>query len=167
MGIVVGGDRAWRVYRKQDLVVALHWVNGEPAMVLFPARMSDSRLARPGQGGGVVPFVIPLAVLHEYVRADGHPHLLRALEGATAAARCFGLQPHVVLLHRIIDAIVETAPDLVAMPPEPPDLARERERAGAVVGELTILDGGRTVLETEVRDPAMGHAVSTTNREGN
>jgi len=149
MGIVVGGERAWRVYRKGDVAVALHWINGEPAMVLFPVHQTGTRRA--------VPFVIPLAVLHEYVRSDGHPHYMRALQGATEAARCLQLAPEMSVLHRIIDAIVEAAPDLVAMPPEPVDLERERTQAGPVVGELTIKDGERTVVEHVVHEGEVNH----------
>lgn len=151
MGIVVGGERAWRVFRKGDIAVALHWINGEPAMVLFPAAMTEGKVRR------IVPFVVPLAVLHEYVRSDGHPNLMRALQGATDAARCLGMTPELSVVHRIIDLIVEAAPDLVAMPPEPVALAQEREQAGPVVGELTLKDGGRTVVETEVRDGGHDH----------
>ncbi len=153
MGIVVGGERAWRVFRKGDLAIALHWINGEPAMVLFPANVTASGTRR------VVPFVVPLAVLHEYVRPDGHPHLMRALQGATEAARCLNLAPEMSVLHRIIDAIVEAAPDLVAMPPEPTSLAREREKAGAVVGELTIKDKGgeRTIAEHVIHEGELSH----------
>lgn len=147
MGIVVGGEKAWRQYRKGDIAVALHWINGEPAMILFPAEAPQGRLR------GVVPFVIPLGVLHEYVRTDGHPHLWRALLGAEEAARCLGMAPETRVLHRIVDAIVEAAPDLVAMPPEPVSWEREREQAGSVVGEMSLVGGdGRVILEREVRD---------------
>lgn len=151
MGIVIGGDRAWRVFRKGDIAIALHWINGDPAMVLFPALMTESRTGR------VVPFVIPLAVLHEYVHSDGHPNLMRAMPGAIQAATCLGMTPERSVVHRIIDAIVETAPDLVRMPPEPDQWTRERDLDGAVVGELSIQDGGgRTLVETEVRMPNTG-----------
>lgn len=145
MGIVVGGERAWRKFRKGDIAVALHWIDGEPAMILFPAN------APQGVCRGVVPFVIPLAVLHEYVRSDGHPHLMRALRGAQEAARCLGMAPEMSVLHRIIDAIVEAAPDLVQMPPEPVAWERERAAAGPVLGELSIVGDGRVMLEREIR----------------
>jgi hypothetical protein len=145
MGIVVGGERAWRTFRKGDIAVALHWVDGEPAMILFPAAAPQGRCR------GVVPFVVPLAVLHEYVRADGHPQVRRALQGARAAARCLGMAPELSVLHRIIDAIVEAAPELVAMPPEPSSWEQERAAAGPVLGELSIVGDGRVLLERELR----------------
>jgi hypothetical protein len=146
MGIVVGGERAWRKYRKGDIAIALHWVNGEPAMVLFPAHMTQSRVQR------ITPYVIPLSVGHEYVASDGHPNLLRALQGATEAALCLGMTPEMSTVHRIIDAIVETIPDLVCMPPEP--VAMQRVDRGPTVGELSIQVDGQVVKEVEVTDPA-------------
>lgn len=145
MGMVIGGERAWRRFRKGDIAVALHWVNGEPAMVLFPAHMTESRVRR------IVPFVIPLSVGHEYVASDGHPNLMRALQGATEAAICLGMQPELSVVHRIIDAIVEAIPDLVAMPPEP--TALQQVDQGPAVGELSIKVDGQTVKEIEVSDP--------------
>jgi hypothetical protein len=146
MGIVVGGERAWRKFRKGDIAIALHWVNGEPAMVLFPAHMTQGRVQR------ITPFVIPLSVGHEYVASDGHPNLLRALKGATEAAMCLGMTPEMSTVHRIIDAIVETIPDLVSMPPEP--VAMQRVDRGQPVGELSIQVDGQVVKEVEVTDPA-------------
>ena len=145
MGMVIGGERAWRRFRKGDIAIALHWINGEPAMVLFPAHMTESRVQR------IVPFVIPLSVGHEYVASDGHPNLLRALQGATEAAICLGMAPELSTVHRIIDAIVEAIPDLVAMPPEP--TALQRIDQGPAVGELSIQVDGQVVKEVEVTDP--------------
>jgi hypothetical protein len=145
MGMVIGGERAWRRFRKGDLAVALHWINGEPAMVLFPAHLTESRVRR------ITPFVIPLSVGHEYVASDGHPNLVRALQGATEAAICLGMQPELSVVHRIIDAIVEAIPDLVAMPPEP--TALQRVDRGPAVGELSIQVDGQVVKEVEVSDP--------------
>ena len=147
MGMVIGGERAWRRFRKGDIAVALHWINGEPAMVLFPANMTESRVRR------IVPFVIPLSVGHEYVASDGHPNLMRALQGATEAAICLGMQPELSVVHRIIDAIVEAIPDLVAMPPEP--TALQRQDQGPAVGELSIQVDGQVVKEVEVSDPTV------------
>lgn len=145
MGIVIGGDKAWRRYRKGDIAVALHWINGEPALVLFPAHLTESRVRQ------VTPFCIPLSVAHEYVAADGHPRLLRAMQGATEAALCLGMTPELSVVHRIIDAIVEAIPDLVAMPPEP--VTWRAAAGGAPVGELTIQVAGERVHEVEVTDP--------------
>lgn len=138
MGLIVGGEKAWRKYRKGDIGISYHWVNGEPAMVLFPGNRQASPL--------ITPFVIPLSVGHQYVNSDGHPNLVNAMAAAIEAAQCLGMAPEMSTIHRIIDAIVEGMPDLVCMPPEP-DWANPVPK---VDGELTIKRDGETVLETSV-----------------
>lgn len=34
MGLIIGGEKAWRKYRKGDIGIAYHWVNGEPRGML-------------------------------------------------------------------------------------------------------------------------------------
>ena len=63
MGMTVGGPTAWRVFSKGEVALALHWVNGEPAMVLFPTNKSMRLI-------GAMPYVMPLAAAHELVK-DG------------------------------------------------------------------------------------------------
>jgi len=156
MGMVIGGERAWRRFRKGDIAIALHWINGEPAMVLFPALVTESRLRR------IVPFVIPLSVGHEYVNSSGHPNLLRALKGATEAAACLGMLPEASTVYRIVDAIVEAMPDLVAMPPEPEALRKADQ--GPAVGEMSLRAGGKLVHEEVVRLPETGFTQAAMTR---
>lgn len=143
MGVVIGGEKAWRRYRKGDIAIAYHWINGEPSMVLFPGNRTASK--------SVVPFVIPLSVGHQYVNSDGHPNLLNAMSAAVDAAQCLGMAPEMSTVHRIIDAIVEGMPDLVMMPPEPS--WANQPRPGPAVGELAIKVDGRTVHEAPVTAP--------------
>ena len=138
MGLIIGGDKAWRKYRKGDIAIAYHWVNGEPAMVLFPGNRTASPL--------ITPFVIPLSVGHQYVNSDGHPNLVNAMAAAIEAAQCLGMAPEMSTIHRIIDAIVEGMQDLVCMPPEP-DWA---DTTPKVDGELSILRDGEKVAEVAV-----------------
>ena len=138
MGIVIGGEKAWRKYKKGDIAVAYHWINGEPAMVLFPGNRMHSPL--------VTPFVIPLSVGHQYVNSDGHPNMLNAFAAAVDAAKCLGMASEPSTLHRIIDAIVEGMPDLVCMPPEP----AWADPTPKVDGELTIKRDGEIVTEVAV-----------------
>lgn len=139
MGLIVGGEKAWRKYRKGDLGLAYHWLDGEPAMFLFPAGRQT--------GLGVVPFVIKLGVAHQYADSSGHPNLLNALPAAIDAAHCLGMSSDPGTLHRIIDVIVDGIPDLVSMPPEP-DWAKPE--SGKVDGELTIKRDGELVTEVAV-----------------
>ena len=143
MSIVIGGEKAWRKYRKGDIGISYHWIDGEPAMVLFPANRQSSRL--------VTPFVIKLSIGHQYVNSDGHPNLLHAMSAAVDAAQCLGMAPEMSTVHRIIDAIVEGMPDLVMMPPEPSWASQVP--TGPAVGELAIKVDGRTVHEAPVTAP--------------
>ena len=139
MGLVIGGEKAWRKYRKGDIGIAYHWVNGEPSMVLFPANRDPSPM--------VIPFVIPLSVGHQYVNSDGHPNLVVALSAAVDAASCMGMVPEMSTVHRIIDAITEGIPDLIMMPPEP---ISYQDQAKPTDGELTIKRDGEVVTEVSV-----------------
>ncbi|MBP6733360.1 MAG: hypothetical protein KA142_01470 [Chromatiaceae bacterium] len=145
MGVLIGGERAWRKRRLGDLGVAYQWVNGEPAMILFPA-------TRPAYRAGA--FVICLSAAHRYAGADGHPNLGYAIPQAYDAARVMGLSLERGTVRKIIDAIVEGLPDLVEMPPEP--IWAKDDKPMPVVGELSVRQGGRVVIETEVRAPSAG-----------
>lgn len=141
MSMIIGGDRAWRKYRKGDIGISYHWLDGDPAMFLFPATRQT--------GLGVVPFVIKLSVAHQYADSSGHPNLLNALPAAIDAARCLGMSSDPGTLHRIIDAIVDGIPDLVSMPPEP-DWAKPE--SGNPTGDdvLSIKRDGEVVLEAAI-----------------
>jgi hypothetical protein len=125
-------QRRLAVKRKGDIAIAFHWVNKEPAMVLFPARPNTL---------GATACVIPLASAQvraptairrpiasprrRSTRADGHvhgplhdpPHRRRhprehrgpARHAAGAARSC------------------------------------EREAPGRVIGEMTLKSGGKTI----------------------
>lgn len=138
MSFIVGGPKAWKVYRKGDIGISFHWVNGEPAMVLFPANRASSK--------SVIPFAIPLGVAWQYANSDGHPNLVHTLAAATDAARCLGMAPDLGTIHRIVDAIVDGIPDLVTMPPEP----ISHDTAPKLDGELSIKRDGETVIEVPV-----------------
>lgn len=36
MPVLLGGEKAWKQRVSGDIVVSYQWVNGEPAMILFP-----------------------------------------------------------------------------------------------------------------------------------
>ena len=145
MGVLIGGERAWRKRRLGDLWVAYQWVNGEQAIILFPT-------TRPAYRAGA--FVICLSAAHRYAGADGHPNLGYAIPQAYDAARVMGLSLERCTVRKIIDAIVEGLPDLVEMPPEP--IWAKDDKPMPVVGELSVRQGGRVVIETEVRAPSVG-----------
>jgi hypothetical protein len=147
MGLVVGGKGAWRVKRKGDIAIAFHWVNKEPAMVLFPARPNTL---------GATACVIPLASAHAYAQPNGYPTQYCIAQAAKYAA-LMGMYTDRFTIHRIADAILENIEDLLDMPPEPRQL--ERERQGRVIGEVTLKSGGKQIGGGEVTEdhgvPAM------------
>lgn len=139
MGLIVGGEKAWRKYKKGDIAACYHWVNNEPAMILFPLNRAPSPM--------LIPFVIPLSVAHQYVDSSGQPNLVNAMGAAIEAAGCMGMAPEMSTVHRIIDIIVDGIPDLVSMPPEP-DWAEDLSKP--LDGELSILRDGEKVVEVAV-----------------
>ena len=142
MGIVVGGKHAWRVHRKGDIVVAFHWINGEPAMVLFPARPNTL-------GAGA--FCVALSAAFKYAESTGYPTRY-CIEQAAKAAKQMGMYTDRFTIHRIADAILEGIEDLLDMPPEPRAAELDRRKRGRVIGEMTLRSEGKVVAEREVED---------------
>lgn len=141
MGIILGGPKAWKVTKKGNIACAFHWVNKEPAMCLFPV---------PKRAGGAG-FIICLSALHKYANSDGSPTPY-LISQAVTAANVMALDTTRATYHLIADVIMLNIPDLVRMPPKPESMTREEENAGAVVGEMSLIQGGRTVAQREVRD---------------
>lgn len=141
MPVQFGGDTAWKKFKKGDICVAFHWVNDEPAMVLYPA----NRLIH--KAGA---YIIPLESAYQYAHNNGHPDLVYMREATLKAASVMGFHsPDKHLLHRIIDVIVEYIPDLISMPPVPVDMTIEKA-VQENVGELSIKVDGETRFETDV-----------------
>src|SRR5574341_1017129 len=141
MGVVVGGKNAWRVKRKGDIVVAFHWVNGEPAMVLFPMR--------PNTAVKPTACVVALSVAHKYAESTGYPSRY-CIEQAAKFAVLMGMYTDRFTIHRIADAILEGIEDLLDMPPEPQAFRRDYKKR--VIGEMTFKSEGKVVAEREVED---------------
>lgn len=138
--LAIGGEHAWKQYRKGDVLVTYQWVNDEPCMCLFAAVGSQNRGA----------FVIALSALHKYMDNKGYP--TRYLVMATVdIAKQLGFTPGKDICMRIADVIADGAQDLVRMPPMP-KAVREAAKPEPV-GTLEIREGdraGRLVHEAEV-----------------
>lgn len=134
MGIVVGGENAWKVRAQKDLCVAFHWVNGEPAMVLFPLR---KRL-------GAAAYILTLPVAYKYAQANGHPTPY-CIRQAVVAAQVMAMDTTKATVQNIVEVILDNIEDLVRMPPEP-----ERKDKSPALGVATLFSGGRKVAEGEV-----------------
>lgn len=139
MGLIVGGPRAWKVAKKGNVVRAYHWVNGEPAMVLFPAQKKI----------GAAAFVICLSAAHLYARADGYPTEYLVKQSITAA-KVMAMDTERSTLRNIADVILDGMEDLIKMPPEPTfPTAR-----GRPVGQIKVISEGKVVTEAEVDMPS-------------
>jgi hypothetical protein len=135
MGIILGGPKAYKVFARGEIVIALHWVNKEPSMCIFP------RVKRFGGAG----FILPLKVAHAYAKSDGYP-TIEAVPRCVKAAQVMGMEPTKDTVNNILTAILDLIPELVSMPPEPPML-KKPERP---LGEVKLFEGGREVAHTEI-----------------
>lgn len=150
-GFEVGGPNAYKVkaYPRGGFGLAFHWVNEEPAMVVFPL---DKALK--GDTGGV--YILPLDNCHELVLpgTKGEGVNGRALfDKANVAAAVIGRAGDVFVARAIADALLENLDALCDMPPEPEWLALKRqaapvgmakflmaERVNGKRGELQLID---------------------------
>lgn len=140
MGLILGGPKAHKIFlhKRAGICVALHWVNDEPAMALFPV---PNRLGAQG-------CIICLSALHKYARRDGGPTpylVAQAMEFAKRMA--MGTDTHTV--HAIADAIMTHVEDVVKMPPMPDSL---RKGKGKPLGTISLTQSGRKVIEAEIMD---------------
>lgn len=143
MSVVFGGEKAWRVRRLGDIGIAYHWVNGEPAMVLYPATRSIA-------GAGA--FILALSRAHKYVKSNGNPDLAYMLPMACKAAVQMGFTYRdKSVVRTIVDAICDGMPDLVSMPPEPKDHIEEAAERRHI-GEMSLAIDGEIVAEQDVLD---------------
>lgn len=142
MPIMLGGERAWKQRVMKDVVLSYHWVNGEPALCLWPMR--------PRVVGSRGSFIICLSAAHKYAHSNGDPDLHYLIPQAIRAARVMGMDEGRFTVRNIADAILEGIPDLVRMPPEP---TLKQMRVERPVGEITIVADGKKVHEAEVSAP--------------
>lgn len=143
MGMEWGGATAWRVFTKGDLVLAFHWVQGEPAMVLFPAK--GRMVLRK-----CVPYCLPLSAAHELVKdgTDGFVVDSDALwVKASRAAYVMGFPNDFNVARQAADLMLNHLDDLCDMPPEPQVLVEKVKPAPT--GELAVRVAGETVFEGE------------------
>lgn len=134
-----GGQTAWKVQIVGDICRAYHWVNNEPAMVLFPVR------ARLNAGA----YVICLSSAFKY---DDMAYLVKQ---AAIAASVMGMDETKFTIHRIGTAIHDGLLDLIKQPPEP-QWVKDLEK-GEVFAELEVKADGKTIIEREVYEGDRGN----------
>lgn len=142
MGVMLGGEKAWKVRDKGDFSVSFQWVNEEPAMILFPNHKGI------GQGA----FVICMSSLYKYVKSDGYPNTEYLVAQAVKAAKQMGFSGLGFEVKRIADAILDSCEDVLQMPPEPVGI-NEKQRNQSI-GEATIKVDGHTIFHDEVIVPS-------------
>lgn len=143
MGLVVGGATAWKVYSRGPIAAAFHWVDGEPAMVLFPTKARALMV-------GCVPYCLPLSRAHELVKDGSNGSVVDSAalwDRARTATQVMGFGNDAQVAMKVADVILNGLDDLCDMPPEPAVLAAKRE--AAPTGELAIKVDGDTVFQGE------------------
>lgn len=138
MPVMLGGEKAWKVYQKGDIVCSFQWVNGEPAMCLYPKNPSS---LNPGA------FVLPLESVFKYANSKTGAPTQHCIAQAAKAAEVMGFFVDRFTIHRIVDVIMDGLIDLIEMPPEPTGLNAQDTRS---VGELIIKVDGKTRLHGEI-----------------
>lgn len=142
MPVMLGGDKAWKQRVLGDIVISYQWINGEPAMILFPKK-------RPTLESGA--FAVALSAAFQYVKSNGDPDLNYIMPQAFQAAKVMGFFPDKAIITRIIDAITDGIPDLVEMPPIRPGY--DEQKSKEVIGEMNIKQDGRVIRTEEITVP--------------
>lgn len=127
MPIELAGRTARFTRRKGDVCASFQYVNGEPAMCLFPA----VKRSRSGS------FIICESAAYQYT--DDF-YLIRA---ATKAAEIMGMDDTRQTIVRIADCILIWLDDLLMMPPKPEDLL-EHAAQKALAAEASFTVNGVT-----------------------
>lgn len=134
MGLIVGGPDAWKIRTQGDIIIAYHWVNGEPAMVLWPARKPL----------GCVPYCIGMSHAYKYAKNTGYPTPY-CIQQAAVAAQVMGMDNGRETVKRIVEIILDGLEDLVKMPEE-----RPKKDDSPPLGVATLFQGGTKVVEGEI-----------------
>ena len=140
MAATFSQKNAWKHQVVRDIVRAYHWVNGEPAMVIYPLR------PRISENAGA--YIICLSSAFKY--AD----IRYLVKQAAIAADVIGMDKTTFTIHRIGTAIHDGLLDLIKMPPEP-QWSKDLDK-GDVMGELELKKNGRVVMEREVHTGERG-----------
>jgi hypothetical protein len=134
--IKIGGDNARFQRVTGDIVSSYQYVNGEPAMVLWPKR--HGFMTKRGA------YAICLSAAWKYADMS---YLVAA---AHDAAQTMGFEESRSTTKRIMDIILDGLEDLVRMPPMPQHM-HEDGRDLESVGEASITIDGREIDLGEIK----------------
>jgi hypothetical protein len=121
MSIMLGGDRAKFVRVLGDITISGQYVNGEPALVLWPSH----------RRAGVTPVAVCLSVAWKYNEPS---YLVRQ---SAKYAKLLGFSDDPANVHRIAGVINDHLLDLINMPPEHKELVHLGEARISVAGGPT------------------------------
>jgi hypothetical protein len=136
MGIHIGGAGSWKQRTLGDIVLSLQWVNGEPAMLIWP---KVKRLATKGA------YAICLSSAYKYT------DMKYLIQQAGICAEFIGMDKTGFTVRRIADAILDNLQDLCEMPPEQMVKTKEPEKA---IGDMVLKLNGDVILEKEMTEAA-------------
>lgn len=136
MGIHIGGAGSWKQRTVGDIVVSHQWVNGEPAMILWP------KVQRTTKSGA---YCICLSSAYKYT--DMKYLVAQSYE----CAKHIGMDNTKFTITRIADAILGGLQDLCEMPPEQMVKPKEKEKA---IGDMVLKLNGDVILEKEMTEVA-------------
>jgi len=125
IGVMLGGDKARAQYVTRGIVVSFQYINGEPAMVLFPRHSLKAGA-----------FIIPINVAWAYQENE---HLVAK---AAIAARVMGLGSDHATVYPVASVINNHLEELVKMKPEP-----EENQEAIGEGQMTLPNGTRFSFE--------------------
>lgn len=144
--ITIGGPSAWKAYSRGDIGVAFHWLNGEPALVIY-ALHRGMRLS------GSVPYALPLSSAHELVKDGTGGSVVNGevlVMKATKAAEVIGAAGDQFIIRRIADAMLEGLDELCDMPPEP----AKGQAPAAEQGTVQFRADGKVLWEKDASELA-------------
>jgi len=144
--ITIGGESAWKAYSRGDIGVAFHWINREPALVIY-ALHRGMRLS------GSVPYALPLSSAHELVKDGSGGTEVNSevlVMKATKAAEVIGAPGDQFMIRKIADVMLEGLDALCDMPPEP----AKGQAPAAEQGAVQLRADGKVLWERDASELA-------------
>jgi hypothetical protein len=136
----LGGTRSYRQHESRGYHVSLEWIEGEPAMVIWPSRA--------GGDMDIGAFAICLSSAAVYADPSGKPTEECFIRCAMALPDMGKAMLHIEL-NTLVDVVMQFMPDLLAMPPAP--RAVRAADKGEALWEITQQDqNGKTISEATV-----------------
>lgn len=100
-----GGDEAFRQFNYRGYVISLEPVEGEPAMVIWPASASF--------GGGA--YAVCMSAFPHWIELDGRP-TAQAFVMATKGLRAMNVPTLDIEIKTLVDVVMRHIPDVLRMP---------------------------------------------------